>query len=639
MRRLLWGALGLAALGLALTAPGAAAHALLSTSDPAGGSTVAASPRVVTLTFTEAPDPRLVLVHVLDSSGRAVEKASAQPVPGRADLIQIPVGTLAQGAYTVTWRTTSAVDGHTTAGSFSFGVGVAAGAPQMGASGTGTSASRAPRTPAPSPIAVTGRWSLYVGLSLLVGLAAFWLFVAPVPSAARLVLVGAVLAIAGVVLMGADQRHNAGVSLSRLLSSDVGHKLETLAASVVVAGLAAALFAWRRSRWTAVVLGVTGAHAMLARAMAGHAEASSPTWLAVGAQWAHIVAVGVWLGGLAVLLASGRARALVGRFSRVATVALVVVVVTGTVRAWDEVGAVGRLFSTSFGVALVVKLGLFAVVVALAVVNRRRASTRSLAAEAVVAACVFAATGVLAGLAPSRSVAEAGRSTAAAAAPVVVTGADYATSVRVRLAASPGTVGANRFDVSITDYDTRAPVDAAAVTLRAQPIDRPDIPAGTLALTRAGPGQWQATGTLLSLEGRWRVTVAVDKAGGGVEVPLELATKQPPQRIDASRTPGLPTIYTITVGGQQLQTYVDPGRPGANAVHLTFIGTDADPVTLTARPAGSSGAASALPLRRLEPGHLVGDATLAAGRWHFEVRATLAGGAPFTASFDTDVAR
>src|SRR5581483_7205823 len=168
--------------------------------------------------------------------------------------------------------------------------------------------------------------------------------------------------------------------------------------------------------------------------------------------------------------------------------------------------------STSFGVALLVKLGLVAAVVALAVVNRRRAGSRSLAAEAAVAACVFAATGVLAGLAPSRSVAEAGRP-AAAAAPVVVTGSDFATSVRVRLSVSPGTVGVNRFDLSVVDYDTRQPVEATAVTLRAQPVDRHDIPVGTLPLTKVGPGRWQATGTALSLDGRWRVTVALDKAG------------------------------------------------------------------------------------------------------------------------------
>ncbi|HZQ26582.1 MAG TPA: copper resistance protein CopC [Acidimicrobiales bacterium] len=632
MRRLFWGALGLAALGLVLTAPGAAAHALLSTSDPVGGSTVATSPKVVTLTFTEEPDPRLVLVHVLDSGGRTVERGSAQPLPGRPDTLQIPVKELGQGVYTVTWRTTSAVDGHTTAGSFSFGVGVA---PSAATTGAGTSATKAPRTPAPSPVAVTGRWSLYVGLSLLVGSAAFWFLVAPLASGARLVPAGWLLAAAGVVLIGSEQRRNAGVSLSRLLSSDVGHKLEVLAAAVVVAGVAAAAFTWRRSRWTALFLGAAGAAAMLARAASGHAEAASPRWLAVGAQWAHIAAVGVWLGGLAVLIGSGRARELVGRFSRVATVALAVVVVTGTVRAWDEVGALGRLLSTSFGVALLVKLGLVAAVVALAVVNRRRAGSRSLAAEAAVAACVFAATGVLAGLAPSRSVAEAGRP-AAAAAPVVVTGSDFATSVRVRLSVSPGTVGVNRFDLSVVDYDTRQPVEATAVTLRAQPVDRPDIPVGTLPLTKVGPGRWQATGTALSLDGRWRVTVALDKAGGGIEVPLELATKQPPQRVDVSRTPGLPTIYTITVGGQQLQAYVDQGRVGDNEVHLTFIDADADPVALTARQ--GKGAARDVSLRRLEAGHYVGDVTLTAGRWHFEVGATLAGGAPFRASFDTDIA-
>ncbi|HEX9315241.1 MAG TPA: copper resistance protein CopC, partial [Actinomycetota bacterium] len=46
----------LAALGLALLmGPGAAAHALVASSDPADGATLASSPSQIVITFTEQP--------------------------------------------------------------------------------------------------------------------------------------------------------------------------------------------------------------------------------------------------------------------------------------------------------------------------------------------------------------------------------------------------------------------------------------------------------------------------------------------------------------------------------------------------------------------------------------------------------
>src|SRR5207248_8505784 len=90
------------------------AHALLAASTPADGATVDRPPTEVLLTFTEAPDPLLAVVRVVDAAGTRVEAGKAEAVAGQAAQLRVPLGTLAQGTYTVTWRTTSAVDGHTT---------------------------------------------------------------------------------------------------------------------------------------------------------------------------------------------------------------------------------------------------------------------------------------------------------------------------------------------------------------------------------------------------------------------------------------------------------------------------------------------------------------------------------------------
>jgi methionine-rich copper-binding protein CopC len=110
-------------LGMSCAVPSAAAHALLRSSEPAAGAALSTAPAAVTLHFTEQPDAGLSVVRVLDSDGRAVAATPVRPVPGDGRAVTTGLPSLPRGVYTVDWRTTSAVDGHTTVGSFSFGVG------------------------------------------------------------------------------------------------------------------------------------------------------------------------------------------------------------------------------------------------------------------------------------------------------------------------------------------------------------------------------------------------------------------------------------------------------------------------------------------------------------------------------------
>jgi len=125
------------------------AHAVLRSSDPADGASVDRAPRQVTLTFTERPEPRLSTVQVLDADGRPVQAGKAGPAPGQPFQLQVPLGALPDGTYTVAWRTVSRDDGHVTGGSFAFGVGIAA--PAAGAKGAAVPEAS---TPPPTPLAV-----------------------------------------------------------------------------------------------------------------------------------------------------------------------------------------------------------------------------------------------------------------------------------------------------------------------------------------------------------------------------------------------------------------------------------------------------------------------------------------------------
>src|SRR5207245_2178672 len=99
---------------------------------------------------------------------------------------------------------------------------------------------------------------------------------------------------------------------------------------------------------------------------------------------------------------------------------------------------------------------------------------RTVAAEVTIAALILAATGVMSSLPPSASV-EAAATGPSAPTGVEVTGHDFASSVSVRLAVTPGTVGPNAFRAEVRDFDTNQPVAAMGVTLTFSLPGRPDL--------------------------------------------------------------------------------------------------------------------------------------------------------------------
>lgn len=512
------------------------AHALLTSSIPADGASVDSPPDELLLTFSEALDPALSEVRVLDVSGTQVNPNKAEPVPGQPSQLRVPLGTLGEGTYTASWRVTSPADGHTTVGAVAFGVGVPAEAVGLG------QAAAEVRGPTPTAASVAGRWLFYVGVVLMLGAAVVGMVVVSTPAAiSRLALGVAWLASAGGVLLTVmDQRASIQTSLGTFLSSSTGQRLTTQAVAVGLAGAAVVWACRRPSRWSLAAVGIGASAAMLARALAGHANASSPRWFTVGMQWVHLVSVGAWVGGLFWLLVAmkrrdpGQGPGLARRFSSVAAATLAVVAISGVARALDQVGAWAQLVDTSFGVTLLVKVGFFAALVALGATSRLRhvpavsaggigGLRRVVRAEVAIAAGVLGSTAVLTGFPPSATVAAASRDTPSPT--VTVTGNDYATSVRVRLVVTPGSAGSNRFDATVEDYDSGQPVPADAVSLRFQLADRPDLAGATLDLNREADSHWRGSGSALSIEGRWTVTALVETPTDAVEVPMELMTR------------------------------------------------------------------------------------------------------------------
>ncbi len=542
------GAALLAGLLLAVWAPSAWAHASLKSSDPAANASVSTSPSQILLSFTEPPDPSLSLVKVVDASGKpAPGVGAARSVSGQSDQLSVPVRKpLPKGVYTVNWRSVSAVDGHVEVGAFAFGVGAK---PKPGSLVTVSLQNSSPRL---SAAAAAGRWFLYIGLALLVGGASTLLLVyrARLPRGGLTLLrVAVAVAALGLVVMVATERMIVGVSsLLPLFVTREGLYLVALGLALVFCGMAVAAVDLYPGRRALIAVGATAALAVFVHALAGHADAPSALQpLNVLVQWVHMTAIGVWTGGLAWLLLGlhgldrERRAAAVSAFSRIATVTLVVVVVTGGLRALAEIQPLSNLFSTSYGQTLLVKIGLVAALVIFAAFNHYRfvpALSRSDASgagdvagrhfavdsrtELGIVVAVLAATAILSGLAPANTGASGtpGGSTQQ----TVASGSDYATTVRVTLRVTPGSVGPNEYDLAVDAYDTgRQLPGVSSVTLNFTMPTRPNVNPSTLSLTRASDGSWQGSGLELSIVGSWSVTVLVQEATGGVEVPLTLA--------------------------------------------------------------------------------------------------------------------
>ena len=663
-------ACAIGAVLLVAHASSASAHAGFISSDPSDGQVLPTAPTSITMSFSEPPDPDLSSVTVLDARGATIETGTLERgVPPRSLELALP-DDLGDGVYTVSWIVVSEADGHHTLGVLAFGVGVAVGEVIP------TSGAAAPPTPGPSSLAVAGKVLLYAGLALSVGAAVTGLaaFGGVVPVRRLLLPLAGGAALVGAVAMTIAEADVVDASVRDLLASATGRSYVWLLASAALT-FAAALIApaadssaAHRSAGRAllVVMGIAAAAAMFVRATSGHAAALVPAWPAELAQFVHVFAIGLWIGGLVPLLLLVRERAEAGepppvieakRFSRLAGWALLAVVLTGMARTVGEAGGIddlrAMLIDTGYGTALLVKVAVAAGLIALGAFNRRRSIPRLatdnsllrrvLTIEIVGALGVFGLTGTLTSLNPDGQSSGPDRPEATS---IRASGADFATTMRVTLTATPGVAGPNTFEASIVDYDDGTPIDADDVALLLSAIGRPEIEPATLPLEPGGategpPDTWTGTGTQLSLAGAWNAVVQVRSGARTTEVSLILVTRVLPTTSTVTQQSGLPAIETFTLAtGDQMQVYLDPGAAGVNELHVTAFDPQGDElplaglVVITVAP---DGRADTLEDTRLTPGHFSASTEVDAGRWRFEVVATSEGGTVLQAIYEQEI--
>ncbi len=495
---------------LALTAA-AAAHASLWSTEPADGSMVEVAPATFSLAFSEPVSPLRLQLIAPDGSATAL---TGYELRDQTVVIEAP-DEIGNGTHVLTWRVVSA-DGHPVGGSVVFSIGEPSPSPP-------------PAIEVADPSVATALWlskiALYVGLFIGVGGAAAIAMLFPVSRPARgAIALALVVGMIGTVLSAGLQGLDAlGAPLGLIIdpaiwstgmATSYGWTVICASAAMLAAGLSLVINA-RITAVTLAVLGLSAAGAALAAS--GHASGAEPQWLTRPAVFLHAVTIAIWTGALILLAAAFRsggpdAPLALRQFSRFIPFALIILIAAGIALTIVQVETPSALLSTSYGRILSAKLGLVAMLLALAAWNRwrltarsasdvatARSLVRSIAAETVIVLLILALAAGWRFTPPPRALAEA----AAQPASIHIQTAD----AMADLVVTPGRVGAVDVSAIIMTGDF-GPLEAKEVTfVFANPAA--GIEPFRRAATRPGDGSWRADGVTLPLPGTWSVRIDI----------------------------------------------------------------------------------------------------------------------------------
>ena len=551
-----------AAAGTLVLPAAAWAHAGLVRTVPRANVVLDRPPPTVQLTYTEAVEPRFAAISVTNAAGEQQTAGSPRRSAADPKTLVVPVKRVAEGWYLVYWRVIS-VDGHPVRGAFEFAVG-----PNPGPQPQFVIPSISETAATPRLIAV--RSVVFVAIMAAIGL--FVLRIATARPVVRRVpesrlrpldiafgiasLVG-LIAIPIYLLMATAQfALRSAFDLSALFpllrGSAFGRGLIHLEIAFGLFVLAAGLAVWidrpeRERRSIAEILSVTGALAgaaavLVVPGLSGHAAQTSPRGAMLLFDWLHLSAGSIWVGGLIGLLVLWRsfpvARRVAGlvvcvpRFSNTAFVSVLVLIGSGIGASLIHLPTFASLWQTSYGQALLVKIGLLSAAMLLAAGNLLRTRPRLIAyrerpelapgaasllrrlvaGEVLLVVSAVVAAAVLSSLPPpSKALAQVGGASAHVGPGPVAAVVDK-NGYRAELRVSPNRAAAqNTFSLEITRDGN--PVTGAEVVIGATMLDM-EMGTQSYALTETSPGVYMHAAPALVMVGHWGLSFDVTPKSG-----------------------------------------------------------------------------------------------------------------------------
>jgi copper transport protein len=413
--RRLW----LVALSLLLTPAVLFAHARLLRSTPAAGARLRSSPVDIRLVFSEVPMAAVSRIVLIGPKSAVVQLSNVRlDSSDRHTIVAAVPASLDSGSYMVHWST-AASDGHASSGSFTFTI---TRAQSVATPARAESISVAPEKPKTTELrsridnAVQvalgapmwlARWAGFISLFFLIGAVSFrYVVLGRIPAAQRkadeafqqIALTGAattglfaavIMVVTSVIKLYGETVAMPGVPAGTILfSTGWGWAWVAQISACLLAMIAFALAhngrrnnsSWSLAALSALTLAATPA-------LTGHAIGSDQAFIAVPLDIVHVLAGSAWVGTLALILFVGigsaakapgdisigsRVASLVNQFSPLALFCGAAVVATGVATSLLHVQPISRLWTSTYGMTLIVKLALVSLLFSLGAWNWRR---------------------------------------------------------------------------------------------------------------------------------------------------------------------------------------------------------------------------------------------------------------------------
>lgn len=589
-------------LCLAMAMPGLVfAHPKIVRTEPSADAQLKVVPPVIRIFFDEEIEAEFSTVQLFDSQRRQVDSGGSGRSASDATILELPLPVLGPGLYTVVWQTVGS-DGHKIIGNFVFTV--------LGAAATtvpGAAANPTPNAvPTPTPAVPVPQVQATVPSSegvlplLLSSLRAVMLLAAlatlggwfigagvlyrSIPSDARPARIAAiqhwrriewvslvVLLFATIGFVFVQTATVAGnvdlLSVRKLLfGTRLGQAVAARLVFIVLLIARLAITARERIRFGASIW-LLGGGLLLTFSLSGHAIAQADPFFPVLADVVHLTATAVWVGGLIVLALAfpavlralnekGRitvSARLIERFSTHALLSVLALTASGTYAVLLHLTTLSDLWTSDYGRALLVKLGVFGVLLLLGAYNmfivrpRFTAWTKHAAesilmarwqqrfhwamrVEVILAIVAIGAVGFLTNSPPPSAQARRPatpvavapspqQSPAAAATPrptrtpvpsLPFSQTQTVKDLQIGLEVTPASIGENSVRVTVRDA-TGVPKDVQKVLLAFEMLEM-EMGITETDATLEGNGRFVADKGWFGMVGRWRVRVTVRRS-------------------------------------------------------------------------------------------------------------------------------
>ena len=493
-------------LWIVCAATSASAHASLVSTEPSDGSVLAIAPKTVELRFNEPVTPAVVTL--IDAAGKTRGDVTVSAVDQIVTLT-LP-DALPHGTQVVSYRIISA-DGHPVAGSLLFSIGSATTAAALPASGN-----------AVAVLIWIARIGVYLGLFAGVGGVFFAAWIGQGNSGGRIMIgalkIGLVCAVISLGLQGLDVLDLPLSAITAPATWRAGFDTSLGPALLIaIVSMAIAWLAWRSATmsiaWVLTSVAMLGVG--LALAASGHAATASPQWLTRPSLVLHGICVAYWAGALAPLAVMARRRnnalpRVLNRFSAVAVPGVGLLALSGLVLAVIQVEHFSALIETRYGIILLAKLALVALLLMLAALNRFYLTPfvvadykntdplrASIMLECLLMLAIFAVVSTWRFAPPPRAL------NAAIEAPLAVH--IHTENAMFQVLVSPGATGSNGFVLQLMNGDgSRLSAKEATLILSLpergiEPIER--------AASLGSDGYWHVRDVALPFPGHWHMRI------------------------------------------------------------------------------------------------------------------------------------